>query len=99
MHNLIPKPASVEILAGEFVLTPNTKINASNTNAEILAIAIFLADTIEQYTKLKPILIDEDQSLGIIQLKLDDNTSLGEEGYELSIQADAALISAFRPAG
>ena len=99
MHNLIPKPASINTSTGWFTLTPTTKIIASQTDTETFAIGNLLADSIEQHTKIRLAVIDEDQGSGNIQLKLSDDPGLGEEGYELVIQTDGVLISAHCPAG
>jgi hexosaminidase len=99
MHNLIPKPASINMPAGEFVISQASKISIPVDNPEIEAIGNLLSDYVEEHTNLKLAVIDEDQSLGNIQLKLNDEIALGGEGYELSIQADGMLISAPCPAG
>ncbi|MEP6894400.1 MAG: beta-N-acetylhexosaminidase [Chloroflexota bacterium] len=99
MHNLIPKPASFNMLTGEFVLSSSIKIIAPNINAEVVEIGNQFVDDIEKQTKLKLEVTDGDQSLGNIQLKLNDDNTLGEEGYELSIQPDTVLINALCPAG
>src|SRR5215204_2905341 len=99
MSNLIPKPATLNAATGEFALSHTTKIVASSANAETFAIAKLLADNIEQHVKFKLAVMDEDQSPGNIHLQLNDDASLGEEGYELSIQTDGIWINAYCPAG
>jgi hypothetical protein len=81
MHNLIPKPASLITSAGAFTLSAATKIIASN--AEVFAIGQLLADYVEQHTKLKLAVMDDDQGSGNIHLKLNADTSLGDEGSPL----------------
>ena len=97
MHNLIPKPAMLTHSAGEFALSATTRINASN--AEALTIGKLLAEYIEQHTNLKLTVVETDDRSGNIQLKLSADTSLGEEGYKLSIQSDGIELSASQPAG
>jgi len=96
MLNLIPKPASLTSLDGEFKLLSTTKIV---TNSETLAIGKILANYIEQHTDLKLSIADEDSSSENIKLILDDDTTLGDEGYKLSICSDSIYISAPQSAG
>ena len=99
MHNLIPKPASLNLLPGEFTLSQAVKISISKTDAEFLILGKFLADTIEQHTKLQLAVVDDNQSSGNIHLTLNNDTNLGVEGYELMIQTDSIHLTANRPAG
>ena len=99
MHNLIPKPAASVTSTGGFVLSHTTKIIASSAEAETFAIGKLLANYIEQHTKFKLTVVDEDQGSGIIQLQLNDLPALGDEGYSLSITTDSIYINAHRPAG
>jgi hexosaminidase len=97
MHNLIPKPAMLTYSAGEFALSATTRINASN--AEALTIGKLLVENIEQHTNLTLTVMETNDRSGNIQLKLIADTSLGEEGYKLSIQPDGIELSASQPAG
>ena len=99
MHNLIPKPAASVTSAGGFVLSHTTKIIASSAEVEIFAIGKLFANYIEQHTKFKLAVVDEDQDSGNIQLQLNDLPALGDEGYALSITTDSIHINAHRPAG
>jgi len=97
MHNLIPKPAIIAPSAGEFALSPTSKI--STTNVEALAVGALLAEYIEQHTNLTLTVVEDARSSGNIHLKLNRDASLGEEGYELSIQPDSIQLNAYKPAG
>ncbi len=99
MSNLIPKPAALNAETGEFTLSSTVRIIASSADAETFALGKLLADAIEQHTKLKLAVAAEDQNLGNIHLQLNDDASLGAEGYELSIQTDGIRINAHCPAG
>ncbi len=99
MNNLIPKPASLNMSAGEFTLSQTTKISVSNTETEVQAIGNLLANYIEHHAKLRLAVVDDNQSLGNIHLKLNNGTNLGEEGYELTIQTDSIHLTAHHPAG
>jgi hexosaminidase len=97
MHNLIPKPAIITPSAGEFTLSPTTQIITANT--EIFAIGILLAEFIEHHTNLKLAVVEDAHGSGNIHLKLNTDSSLGKEGYALSIQPDSIQLNAWKPAG
>jgi len=98
MHNLIPKPASITISEGGFLLSSETKI-VSGTEGAIRAIGRLLAEYIEQHTKLNLAVVDAHQNLGNIHLILNGDTRLGEEGYELIVDSYGIRIQANFPAG
>jgi len=98
MHNLIPKPASITISEGGFLLSSETKI-VSGTEGAIRAIGRLLAEYIEQHTKLNLAVVDAHQNLGNIHLILNGDTRLGEEGYELIVDSYGIRIQANSPAG
>ncbi|HXD11949.1 MAG TPA: beta-N-acetylhexosaminidase [Anaerolineales bacterium] len=99
MLNLIPKPTEINTATGWFTLSHTTKIITASTAAEVATIANHLADSIEQHTGLKLVVVAEYQGTGNIDLKLNKDASLGEEGYELSIEAEGIRLSAQCPAG
>ncbi|RPJ26444.1 MAG: beta-N-acetylhexosaminidase [Chloroflexi bacterium] len=108
MHNpqdccacLIPKPASLFPGTGDFKISSNTKLFSQTDNAEIAIIANFLSAYLQQASGYKIAFASgsPDQGAGNIQFTLNGDTSLGEEGYELFITADAVRLSANRPAG
>ena len=100
MHTLIPKPASISESEGKFVLSQDVNIFVSHNTSEVISIAQLFAVCLAEAT------IDDHFNIyvashmpGNIQLSLSDDTSLGEEGYELSITPDSVLLSANQPAG
>ncbi|MEP7133325.1 MAG: beta-N-acetylhexosaminidase [Chloroflexota bacterium] len=95
MLNLIPKPASVTPSAGGFTLSTATKIITPDAGA----VGELLAGLIEQYANFKPVVTDSSPEAGNIHLELIENSNLGNEGYELSIQSDSIHLSANQPAG
>jgi len=95
MLNLIPKPTSVTPSEGEFTFSATTKIIAASD----VALGELLAELIEQYTNFKLVIADTGAESGNIHLKLISGPSLGDEGYELSIQPDSIHLSANQPAG
>jgi hexosaminidase len=106
MHNpqdcstcLIPKPSSLLPGAGEFQISPDTKIVFS-TNSETTTIADHLSAQLQQAGyPVAAVRGDPVQEAGNIQLMLNGGADLGEEGYELSIGTDAIQLSAHQPAG
>ena len=102
MHNLIPIPASIFPSAGNFTVTAGTKIILEKASKEMVRIGNLLSEHLQQVSGFKVGINDADegpQSPGIIQLLRNDDTSLGEEGYELSITTDEVLLSAYSPGG
>ena len=99
MNHLIPMPASIKPLAGEFTLTDRTKIIIESRDPEILALGNLLKEYVEEHTKLQPEVTTDEQASGNILLEWKDNTTLGAEGYELNISTDSIRLSANSPAG
>lgn len=98
MHNLIPKPATITMSEGGFLLSSETKI-VSGSEGAIRAIGLLLAEYIEQHTNLNLAVVDAHQNLGNIHLTLNGDTRLGEEGYELIVDPYGIRIQANLPAG
>jgi hexosaminidase len=70
-------------------------------NREVEAAAKLLSSSISEVSALEIPVVAEDGSAsqGNIYLSLQDDASLGDEGYELSITPDSIRVSARRPAG
>lgn len=100
MHNLIPLPTSVIPSSGAFVISKTTEISLP-PSAEVEALGSYLADQIQVATGLQLVIHSSgrDDNDGMIELALDGDAELGEEGYQLSILPDAVRICANRPAG
>lgn len=91
--NLIPKPNSVEIKKGHFVLNKETVIFADENSFE----AIFLKESIKNQTGLELKIIDKFTNKNVIQfgIKIPDTTNFDREYYELNISKSQIHISAF----
>ncbi|PWB75710.1 MAG: beta-N-acetylhexosaminidase [Anaerolineales bacterium] len=98
MLNLIPRPAGISLSTGSFTITKDTRIFAG-PNEEVAAIVGSLAEYIAEATGHKIESGFADQPGNSIRLSLVDNSSLGEEGYELSITPDGIDLRAHQPAG
>ena len=99
MLNLIPKPSAISTSVEWFTLSSTTKILIANPDAEVSTIANYLAGFLEQRIHLKLAIVTEMQGRGNIELKLNDDASLGEEGYELFIKTEGIRLIAQYPAG
>lgn len=89
VRSIIPKPSKLEPLPGEFVITPDTKIDCDAD--ELKPVARYAAETVGGA-------IVAVGSAGM-WLVLVDDASLGDEGYRLEVSPEAILISARKPAG
>jgi len=91
---LIPAPASISILSGEFVFTEKTKIIIPSENPEIRLSADFLAQLINNPTGNTPgIIVGTKPDKGSIFLVLD--TAVGnKEGYTLAVTSKKITIRA-----
>ena len=101
MHNLIPKPTSIFASTGAFIVSSNAKIILQKENAELAFIGSLLSAYLGQAGGLELEICGPNaaQGTGNFQLMLSGDTSLGEEGYELSITTDSVRLSASCPAG
>jgi hexosaminidase len=101
MHNLIPKPTSLSEAAGDFILSSNAKIFMPNESSEVASIANLLSAYLRRISGHEVSVLQEnsDQIQGNIYLSLNEDASLGEEGYELSITTDSVQLNAKYPAG
>lgn len=95
-QEIVPRPARMERGAGEFALTPATRIVASGG---ALAEAAMLRDYLRPATGFDLPIVSGDAA-NAIRLKLDPKLSaLGKEGYRLSSDARGVTISAADAAG
>ncbi|MBC8400669.1 MAG: family 20 glycosylhydrolase, partial [Candidatus Marinimicrobia bacterium] len=96
--NLIPQPSQLDIGAGYFILTENSKIAVT---PETELIGLYLAGIVNKHTGMKPSVVPlsnrDDQNL--IILTIDSLTESGAEGYHLNIDEKLLLLSAANPAG
>ncbi len=98
--NLIPLPSSIMRSEGAFTLTADSAIAVDAGSEEVRAIGEYLASRLRPATGFElPIIEASDRSAPAITLVLGVDSSLGEEGYELIITAEAVTLTAYRPAG
>jgi hexosaminidase len=98
-HNIIPVPAAFQRLAGDsFTLATQSIIVAQPGEAQ--RIGRYLADLIGTTAESTPrVLAAPDTTRSVIELILDNNSSLVAEGYDLVVNADRVRIVARTPAG
>lgn len=93
---LIPRPLSVAVREGRFVMTDQTTISAGRSEQTT---ARLLADWLRQPSGL-PLRIVNGRASGAITLRIDRAIAdLGPEGYRLESSADSVVISAPTEAG
>jgi len=97
---LVPAPVSISYPAGApFTLLRTTSIVVDAGNAETAAIGEMLGALLRPPTGYAINVISGPSTSGAIALRLADNPSLGDEGYQLTVTADSVRVVARRPAG
>lgn len=95
--SIIPHPVSLELAAGAFTIEANTPVLFKVNSPELKAAATFLAAHIKHISGYA-LPLNGKATKGI-ELKLERNTSLGEEGYTLNVTPSFIKISANTKAG
>jgi hexosaminidase len=99
---LVPQPAKLEVGAGQFTLTAQTKIIIEPQAKEVAAIGEYLAAHLRPATGFAlPVAGTRWSSkAGAIMLQQDSAAkALGAEGYELTVTPEAVTVRAPQPAG
>jgi hexosaminidase len=102
LFDVIPRPVSAVATGGSFVLTAQSGIIVEPTTDEVKAIGQFLADTLNPATGygIKVQGSESTPSKGNILLTLTGaDSSLGDEGYQLTITPEQVRLAANQPAG
>lgn len=100
--NVIPKPVSITIEGGIFILDKNTNIYLNPANSETMFIGNYIAEKMRTSTGYSLPVYKSNDSSGSRNIFLtlnEDTKSLGDEGYELTVTEDEINISASTPAG
>jgi hexosaminidase len=95
--NIIPAPSSVKQGTGNFIVGPSTVLQFSSNDADVKRIAGNLNAAFKRAGGFE--LKAGTSSSNVIQLVLNSNASLGNEGYQLSVTGTAVKITANKPAG
>lgn len=92
---LIPIPQKMNLHADYFTLTSRSALALDASDPSLVGIARYLNDKIAVATGFElPV-----EKQGNIQFGLTDDSSLGAEGYHLSIKPDGIQLTAHAPAG
>ncbi|MEI7633630.1 MAG: beta-N-acetylhexosaminidase [bacterium] len=100
--NVIPRPARVEPAAGEFILRPKTAIFVTSDSAELKRAAEYLHGLLAPATgRSLPVANNpaNERAKGIVLSMTDADAALGDEGYEILVTPENALLRAPTPAG
>jgi len=95
--NIIPAPSSVKQGTGNFIVGPSTVLQFSSNDADVKRISGELNAAFKRAAGFE--LKAGTSSSNVIQLVLNSNASLGNEGYQLSVTGTAVKITANKPAG
>jgi len=95
--NIIPAPSSVKQGTGNFIVGPSTVLQFSSNDADVKRIADNLNAAFKRSVGFE--LKAGTSSSNVIQLVLNSNASLGNEGYQLSVTGTVVKITANKPAG
>ncbi|HET6626541.1 MAG TPA: beta-N-acetylhexosaminidase [Nocardioidaceae bacterium] len=98
---VIPAPASMTAVPGEFALTPATRILLGSDAPGVKAAADALAEILRPSTGYPvPVAAAGDQpATQSIKLQIADGSELGEEGYRLDVSPGTVLLRARTAAG
>lgn len=98
--DVIPRPAEVKPLQGEFVLTPGTAIVVGDDSGDVHTVARQLVDLLDKPLGADMRISSGDAAAGSILLtRRDADPALGDEGYELLVRPDSVVVRAGTGAG
>ena len=92
MVSIIPRPAEMKILEGNFEIGSNTKLIYDHTNKDLVRIAEFLSKHLEEYYHIS--LSSAPSNEKSVQFKIIPSSNLNKEGYLMKIDQDGVLITA-----
>jgi hexosaminidase len=102
LHAIVPAPATFERGSGDgFVITPATTITVRG-DAAAVAVARQLARVITTAEAKAPVAVEagaDSPREGAIHLSIAPSSSLGDEGYDLTVTAQRVTLTAAQPAG
>ena len=95
--NIIPQPSSVKQGDGNFTVSSSTILQIASNDADVKRIAGELNAALKRAAGFE--LKTGISGKNVISFGLTNNTSLGNEGYQLSVSKDAVNVSANKSAG
>lgn len=102
MKTLIPMPVSVTAEAGSFTITPSSRIVVPTSDPRVQVLGQYLSDWIGLAATELPLPVEPlsgSAPAGSIHLSLGALSSIGDEGYELTITPERVTLTANQPAG
>ncbi len=100
--SLIPQPASLQPGKGTFLLKKTAVIETSSSDSDVKRVGHFLASKLAKATgyhvPVKTVITNLNEG-GNIRLTIAADTSLGEEGYRLTVIPNSVAITAYKAAG
>lgn len=99
---IIPLPASVHTTSGKFVITNNTAIVYNSNDDGVQRVADFLSKRLSVATSfiISPKFVGTiSKAINIISFNIIKDTSLGNEGYALTVTPNSVSINANKAAG
>lgn len=97
--NIIPQPRNIEHGNGYFKINGRTSIACDTTNSEIFQIAKILQERINTGGDVYLMMDVKTTRNNYISLELCSDTSIGNEGYKLSVNKKSVILKANKPAG
>jgi hexosaminidase len=99
-QHLLPEPVSATWNKGYFLINPQTAIVTVN-DKEQKSLAALLNTYVKQSTgySLKQATVKQDKNNIRLQINKQRDASIGDEGYHLTVSANAVHITANKPAG
>lgn len=100
--SIIPQPASVQAGKGSFILRSTTAIEISSADADARRVAGYLSKKLSSATGYPTPIKTSATNLnttGNIRLTISADTTLGTEGYRLTVIPNSVTITAYKPAG
>jgi hexosaminidase len=99
-HTLIPAPRSIELLSGEYVLTPGTAILVPAANEHAAWVGRYLSDLIGIAAGPEPLRVETGSAAAGIRLQLNPaGPNTNKEAYELQVTSEGVTITASDAAG
>lgn len=99
LDHVIPAPASVEPKGEPYTLGEDARIQVPEGSDEAREVAGELAGLLRPSTGFELPVTEDAAGAGGIELRLDQDQELGEEGYRLEVSADGVVLSAGSRAG
>ena len=97
---VVPAPMKLEMVAGQFLFTADTRILFAEGNADAEATATFLAEALRPAMGYAlPVTASAEAAQNAVFLRIMTSCGLGVEGYRLTVDASQIVIEAETAAG